>query len=74
MAFEQPELGAALRELAIDRDPSFANRRMTFVDYDADGKIERITWPDELGPMPEPVEVQAKVQLIRQKTQGQAST
>src|SRR5690606_31633139 len=32
MAFEQPELGMALRELAIARDASFAERRQTYVD------------------------------------------
>jgi len=48
--FEQPELATALRELAIERDASFAKRRQTYVDYDAEGRIERITWPRELGP------------------------
>jgi hypothetical protein len=39
--FEQPELATALRELAIERDASFAKRRQTYVDYDAEGRIER---------------------------------
>jgi len=65
--FEQPELATALRELAIERDASFAKRRQTYVDYDAEGRIERITWPKELGPQPTPSAVQAKVQMVRQR-------
>lgn len=67
MAFEQPELGMALRELAIARDASFAERRQTYVDYDAEGRIERVTWPEELGAPPDEATIQAKVQQIRQK-------
>ena len=67
MAFEQPELGTALRELAIERNSSFVSKRQTYVDYDADGQIERITWPDELGEAPEPEAINAKVQAVRQK-------
>ena len=67
MAFEQPELGMALRELAIERDSSFVSKRQTYVDYDANGRIERITWPDELGEAPEPAAINAKVQAVRQK-------
>jgi len=65
--FEQPELATALRELAIERDASFAKRRQTYVDYDAEGRIERITWPRELGPQPATADVQAKVQMVRQR-------
>lgn len=65
--FEQPELATALRELAIERDASFAKRRQTYVDYDAEGRIERITWPKELGPQPPSSAVQAKVQMVRQR-------
>jgi hypothetical protein len=65
--FEQPELATALRELAIERDASFAKRRQTYVDYDAEGRIERITWPKELGPQPSASAVQAKMQMVRQR-------
>ena len=65
--FEQPELATALRELAIERDASFAKRRQTYVDYDAEGRIERITWPKEMGPQPPASAVQAKVQMVRQR-------
>lgn len=67
MAFEQPELSTALRELAIERDNSLASERRTYVDYDAEGKVERLTWPDEVGEMPDAATIQAKVELIRQK-------
>jgi len=67
MAFEQPELATALRELAIERDSSFVSKRRTYVDYDADGRIERVTWPEELGAPPDEATIQAKVQQIRQK-------
>lgn len=39
MEFEQPEMAAALRELAIEQDGSFSQRRQTYVDYDAEGRI-----------------------------------
>jgi len=65
--FEQPELATALRELAIERDASFAKRRQTYVDYDAEGRIERIAWPKELGPQPPASVVQSKVQVVRQR-------
>ena len=58
--FEQPELATALRELAIERDASFAKRRQTYVDYDAEGRIERITWPRELGPQPATADVRRR--------------
>ena len=67
MEFEQPELGAALRELAIERDASFADRRIAYVDYDAEGKIERINWPAELGPMPQQAIVDERMETIRQQ-------
>ena len=65
--FEQPELATALRELAIERDASFAKRRQTYVDYDAEGRIARIDWPKELGPQPPASVVQSKVQVVRQR-------
>ena len=67
MEFEKPELAEALREMAIERDGSFADRRMTYVDYDASGAIERINWPEELGPMPSQAAIDERLQLVKQR-------
>lgn len=67
MEFEKPELAETLREMAIERDASFANRRMTYVDYDASGAIERINWPAELGPMPSQVAIDERLQVVKQR-------
>lgn len=72
MEFEQPEMAEALRELAIEQDGSFSQRRQTYVDYDAEGRIERITWPKELGVLPEQAAIQAKVQVVRQRARERA--
>jgi hypothetical protein len=65
MEFEQPELGQALRELAIERDPSFATRRRAYVDYDGTGAIQRINWPQELGEPPDAAARETRVLAIR---------
>lgn len=67
MEFEQPELAEALRELAIERDASFADRRIAYVDYDAAGRIERINWPVELGAMPQQADMNTRMGTIRQR-------
>lgn len=67
MEFEKPELAETLRELAIERDASFADRRMTYVDYDATGAIERINWPEELGPMPSQAAIDQRLQVVKQR-------
>ena len=41
--------------------------RIAVVDYDAEGRIERIAWPKELGPQPPASVVQSKVQVVRQR-------
>ena len=72
MPFETPEMAEALREMAIEKNPDFADRRQTYVDYRADGTIERITWPGELGKKPAKKDIDARVAAIRQRRgQGQ---
>ena len=67
MPFETPEMAEALREMAIEKNPDFADRRQTYVDYRADGTIERVNWPDELGKKPAKKDIDARVAAVRQR-------
>jgi hypothetical protein len=66
MGFERPELSRALREMAEEKDTALARKR-TYVDYRADGTIERITWPPELGKKPAKKDIDARVAAVRQR-------
>jgi hypothetical protein len=71
MPFERPDLSRALREMAAEKNPNLAKRK-TYVDYRADGTIERITWPSVIGKKPAKKDIDARVAAIRQRRgQGQ---
>ena len=58
---------ASLEGVTVPEPVERPARTVSYVDYDAEGRIERISWPKELGPQPATADVQAKVQMVRQR-------